>query len=303
MRVLVIGYGSIGSQHVEILKEMGFSVSVLSARKNLPIKTFHSLEDALSLDSPEYVVVANKTHEHYATLIHLVELGFAGQVLVEKPLSHAIHALPSNKFKGGWVGYNLRFHPLIQKLRKIIEKEPAVSAHVVAGQYLPQWRPDTDYHSSYSARRQEGGGVLRDLSHELDYVTWLFGPWKRITALGGHFSSLEIDSDDVFSMMMTGKNCPIVNIHINYLERIPRRELLINTAQNSIKLDLIGGIFQINGEASQEKIECNETYRAQHEAVMNQTTDSLCSLEEGMNRMRLIHLAEQAVKEEGWVIP
>ena len=103
-------------------------------------------------------------------------------------------------------------------------------------------------------------------------------------------------------MMMTGKNCPIVNIHINYLQRIPRRELLINTAQNSIKLDLIEGTFQINGEASQEKIECNETYRAQHEAVMDQTTDSLCSLEEGMNRMRLIHLAEQAVKEEGGVI-
>ncbi|SVB60066.1 uncharacterized protein METZ01_LOCUS212920, partial [marine metagenome] len=72
--VLVIGHGSIGSRHVEILKEMGFSVSVLSARKNLPVNTFHSLEDALSLDSPEYVVVANKTHEHYATLIHLVEL-------------------------------------------------------------------------------------------------------------------------------------------------------------------------------------------------------------------------------------
>ena len=114
MRVLVIGYGSIGSRHVGILKEMGFSVSVFSARKNLPVNTFHSLEDAMILDSPEYVVVANKTHEDYATLIHLVELGFAGQVLVEKPLSHAIHALLSNKFKGGWVGYNLRFHPLIQ---------------------------------------------------------------------------------------------------------------------------------------------------------------------------------------------
>ena len=68
-------------------------------------------------------------------------------------------------------------------------------------------------------------------------------------------------------------------------------------------MNFIEGIFQINGEASQEKIECNETYRSQHEAVMNQTTDSLCSLEEGMNRMRLIHLAEEAVKEEGWVIP
>ena len=303
MRALVIGYGSIGSRHVEILKEMGLSVSVLTAQQGLPIKTFHSLEDALSFDSPDYVVIANKTHAHYSTLSHLADLGFAGAVLVEKPLFHEISTLPPRNFKGEWVGYNLRFHPFLQKLKKMVEKEPAISVHVVAGQYLPQWRPGADYQSSYSARRQEGGGVLRDLSHELDYVTWLFGPWKRITALGGHFSSLKIDSDDVFSIMMTGGNCPIVNIHINYLERVPRRELLINTAQNSIKLDLIEEVFQVNGEASQETTESNDTYRAQHEAILNQATDSLCSLEEGMDRVRLINFAEQAVEDKEWVIP
>jgi predicted dehydrogenase len=303
MRALVIGYGSIGSRHVEILREMGLSVSVLTAQQDLPVKTFHSLEIALSSESPDYVVIANKTHEHYLTLSHLAKLGYAGMVLVEKPLFRKVHALPSNNFKRGWVGYNLRFHPLIQKLKKILEKESAISVHVVSGQYLPQWRSGVDYHLNYSAHSEEGGGVLRDLSHELDYVTWLFGPWKRITALGGHFSSLKIDSDDVFSIMMTGENCPVANIHINYLERVPRREILINTAQNSIKIDLIAGSFQLNHEVTQEKSERNSTYRAQHEAVLNQTTDSLCSLEEGMNRMCLINFAEQAVEEKGWVVP
>ena len=303
MRVLVIGYGSIGARHIEILKEMGFEVSVLTQQKGLPERTFHSLKDALSFNSPDYVIIANKTYEHYSSLSDLAEMGFDGPVLVEKPLFHQIHNPPQNKFKDVWVGYNLRFHPLIQKLRRIIEKEPAITVHVVAGQYLPHWRPATDYRSSYSASRQEGGGVLRDLSHELDYVTWLFGPWKQITALGGHFSSLEIDSDDVFSIMMSGDNCPIVNIQINYLERFPRRELLINTANNSIKLDLIEGKFQINSKVDQEKFERNYTYRAQHEAVINQSMGSLCSLEEGMNQVRLIHLVEQAVKEEGWVFP
>ncbi len=301
MKALVIGYGSIGSRHVEVLKEMGLPVSILTTQQGLSVKTFQLLEDALSSDVPDYVVIANKTNKHYSTLNHLAELGFSGSVLVEKPLFHEVSTLPANKFKGVWVGYNLRFHPCIQKLRKILEKEPAISVHVIAGQYLPHWRPGTDYHSSYSARRQEGGGVLRDLSHELDYITWLLGPWNRITALGGHFSSLEIDSDDVFSIMMTGENCPIVNIQVNYLERVPRRELLINTAQNSIKIDLIVGSFQLNQEMTQEESERNSTYRAQHEAVISQSKDSLCSLEEGMNQVRLIHLAEQAVKEEGWI--
>jgi predicted dehydrogenase len=234
-------------------------------------------------------------------LCDLAEIGFHGTVLVEKPLLHEIYDLPKNKFKNIWVGYNLRFHPLIQKLRRVIEKEPAISVHVVAGQYLPHWRPTQDHRSSYSARRQEGGGVLRDLSHELDYVTWLFGPWKRITALGGHFSPLEIDSDDVFSIMMSGDNCPIVNIQINYLERVPVRELLINTTNNSIKLDLIEGTFLLNGEGDQVKLARNDTYRAQHEAILNQSIDSLCSLEEGMDRVRLIDFAEQAVDKKVWV--
>ena len=303
MRAVVIGYGSIGARHVGILKKMGVDVSVLTKQKGLSERTFYSLKDALSFESPDYVIIANKTYEHYSTLSDLAEIGFEGTVLVEKPLFHQIHNPPQNKFKDVWVGYDLRFHPLIQKLRRIIQKEPAITVHVVAGQYLPHWRPAVDYHSSYSARRQEGGGVLRDLSHELDYVTWLFGPWKRITALGGHFSPLEIDSDDVFSIMMSGDNCPVVNIQINYLERFPRRELLINTANNSIKVDLIEGKFQVNHEAVQEKVELNDTYRVQHDAVLNNTTDSLCSLEEGMNRMRLINFAEQAVEDKVWVTP
>ena len=54
--------------------------------------------------------------------------------------------------------------------------------------------------------------------------------------------------EKTFTNMLSGKNCPVVNIHINYLERTPRRELLINTAKKSIKLDLIEGSFQVNGE-------------------------------------------------------
>ena len=82
MRVLVIGYGSIGVRHVEILKGMEFEVSVLTKQKGLPERTFDSLKDALSFNSPDYVIIANKTCEHYFTLKNLAEIGFEGTVLV-----------------------------------------------------------------------------------------------------------------------------------------------------------------------------------------------------------------------------
>jgi hypothetical protein len=68
-------------------------------------------------------------------------------------------------------------------------------------------------------------------------------------------------------------------------------------------LDLIEGTFQLNGEGEEVKLSRNDTYRAQHEAIINQSIDSLCSLEEGMDRLRLIDLAEQAVEKKIWVTP
>ena len=40
--------------------------------------------------------------------------------------------------------------------------------------YLPSWRKTVDYTKSYSAFPNRGGGVLLDLSHEIDYLKWLF---------------------------------------------------------------------------------------------------------------------------------
>src|SRR2546421_323520 len=81
-------------------------------------------------------------------------------------------------------------------LARRLEGEAIVSAEVRTASWLPGWRPGRDYRATYSASRALGGGVLRDMSHELDYPSWLFGPWRRLTALGGHLSPLEIESDD-----------------------------------------------------------------------------------------------------------
>ena len=64
---------------------------------------------------------------------------------------------------------------------------------------------------------------------------------------------------------------------------------------------MIEGVFQSNSEGDQVKLARNDTYRDQHEAIMTQSIDSLCSLEEGMDRLRLIDLAEQAVEKKVWV--
>ncbi len=54
---------------------------------------------------------------------------------------------------------------------------------VECGSYLPDWRPGNNYKKSVSAKKDLGGGVLLELSHELDYIRWIFGEIKNIYAV------------------------------------------------------------------------------------------------------------------------
>ena len=301
MKTLVIGYGSIGMRHTRILKELSCPVSVLSRRKIDFQPCYSVLDAAIQNEQFDLIVIANETAKHYELFCKLVENNFRGLVLIEKPAFSTVEAIPENSFQGVYVAYNLRFHPIIQKLREVLENEKIVSVQAYVGKYLPEWRPKANYRNSYSARQQAGGGVLRDLSHELDYLNWILGGWKSITALGGHLSHLEIDSDDVFSVMMTTARCPIVTVQMNYVDRVSHREILINTQQHTIKADLIKGILQIDGITKSFDLDKDLTYRNQHFAILNGNFDLLCSLEEGIEVLKMIEAAEQAATAQVWV--
>ena len=300
-RALVIGYGSIGARHARLLSELGCHTAVVSKREIDFPEAYTRLEDALEVEQPDYVVIANETSQHNASLTALAQLGYAGTVLVEKPLFNKWIALPSLPFLNVFVAYNLRFHPIIQRLKTLLEGEEILSVQAYVGQYLPDWRPASDYRTSYSASAEQGGGVLRDLSHELDYLSWMLGKWERVSALGGHLSALEITSDDIFALMLVTPTCPIVMLQLNYLDRLARRTLLINTSKHTIEADLIKGAITIDRDCESILVGRDDTYRAMHEAILSGSTNGLCSLDEGGEILRLIEATESAAKHGKWV--
>ena len=259
------------------------------------------LAKALAAENPEYVVIANETNQHQSTLSALAKLGYTGIVLVEKPLFNNCAEVSSLPFRKVFVAYNLRFHPVIQRLKKLLEVEKILSVQAYAGQYLPDWRPTSNYRASYSASAEQGGGVLRDLSHELDYLTWIFGKWERVSALGGHLSPLEITSDDIFALMLVTPACPIVTLQLNYLDRMARRLVLINTSSHTIEADLIKGTITIDHDTESFITKRDDTYRAMHQAILSGITCSLCSLDEGIDTLCLIEASELAAKHGKWV--
>ncbi len=301
MRSLVVGYGSIGVRHSRLLNELGCSTAVVSRRQIDFQPVYSNLTSAIEAHHPDYIVLANPTSEHYRVLAELAAIGFAGRVLVEKPLFERMQPLPQYAFESFAVAYNLRFHPVIQRLRDLTAGEMVLSVQAYVGQYLPDWRPGTDYRQSYSASTLRGGGVLRDLSHELDYLCWMFGEWISVTALGGHVSTLEINSDDLFVLLMQTKFCPAVSVQMSYLDRVARRRITVNTANHTIEADLVAGSIRFDSELEVITVDRDHTYREMHHAMLAGDVSQLCSVTEGLNTMRLIEAVERANRQMKWI--
>lgn len=300
MKCLVVGYGSIGRRHAEVLGEMGYSVAAVTGRADVDIPVFSGLLQALDAHTPDYVVIANETGLHGETLARLAGCGYAGITLVEKPMLAGADeslVLPPGPV---YVGYTLRFHPVLGSLFERVRAQRLWSLTAYVGQFLPDWRPQRDYRSSYSARRKEGG-VVRDLSHELDYAQWLAGRWRSTVASGGHLSSLEIESEDAATVLARTERCELVTIHMNYLDRSASRWILANGPFGTIRADLVRGTLDVNGAETRFALDRNQMIRAQHAAAMAGDDARSCGVPEGMATVRWIEAVHRSIEQCRWV--
>ncbi len=300
--LLVIGYGSIGMRHKRVAEELGHSVRVVSRRAEPNTPTYPTVKSALQESPSDAVVVSRETSAHLETLKELAQETYQGIVLLEKPVSLTplVNPLQNDQI---FVGYNLRFHPLVQELAQQIHSERLLSLDLVCGSYLPEWRPGTDYTKTASAQASSGGGVLGDLSHELDLSYVLAGAWKSVSALGGRFGDLDIDVADTFHLLFATDRCPAVSIRLSYLERFPRREIVAVTAAKTYRLDFLAGTLS-DGEilaTHSPKKTLEQTYVAQMKEWLGNRAYPLATFREGQLAASLIQAANLAAKEQRWV--
>ncbi len=207
--VLIVGLGSIGKRHLLLARELlpNANIRVLRHKPTSEVPQysngcFSSLGEAISF-APQIAVIASPAPFHIDTAQALADVGV--HLLVEKPLSPSLNGvtqLLETCHKRGTVlliGYNLRFSPSLQRFRDLLGERvigKVLSVRCEIGQYLPAWRPDSDYRLSVSARHGLGGGALLELSHELDYLSWIFGEVEWVKATLCRQSGLEIDVED-----------------------------------------------------------------------------------------------------------
>ena len=244
MKILIIGFGSIGKKHFLALKNLNHEVSVLSQSINECQEAilYRSFDD-INLNDFDLFIIANITTHHFNTLKKLDTLVKDKLILVEKPLFERDQKFTSSK-NHIFVAYLLRFHPVIQTLKKLLKGQKPYFASFICNSYLPNWR-NVDYRKNYSAKKELGGGVLLDLSHEIDLAFFLFGNLQLEYSQNAKISELEITSDDfAFLALKNSKNTKI-HIELDYFSKFNKREIIIHTLEKSFQADLINNKITI----------------------------------------------------------
>lgn len=274
--IAVIGAGSIGRRHIDNLRLLHAKTQIywLGATGQLPpalrlndIQYPASLEEltALPLD---YAVVASPASSHQQHLSDLLAHNIP--VLVEKPLAATLaQGLQLQKLCQASpqipvaVAYCLRFLPALQLLKtqlaeQLIGTVLHVNCHVA--QYLPDWRPGKDYRQSVSGQAALGGGVLLELSHELDYLYYLFGPLKLLHSKLQQSGLLDIDVEDQADLLLSAPEAGTICLHLDFLQKTVQRRCVISGTEGRLEWDLVQNTIVLYQAKQQKLIFSDENY-------------------------------------------
>ena len=251
----MVGLGGIGQRHLRNLKQLaGSNLEVLAYRvrrlthmvtptlqldtagnveREYGIRVFGALPDALA-EKPQLAFICNPSGMHIPAAHACVEAGC--DIFLEKPVSDSMDGVAelsqavASRGSVVMVGYQLRFHPCLRELRAVVESGSLgriLAVRATVGEYLPNWHSYEDYRQMYAARADLGGGVIVSQIHEFDYLYSLFGLPRRLFSLGGHWSNLEVDVEDVASTLMDcslGGRPLAVHLQQDYLQRPASRQ-------------------------------------------------------------------------------
>lgn len=244
MRIAVVGQGSIGRRHAQIALALGHELTVYdpdpAAAPPPGARAAASVGECV--EAADAAIVASPSSLHVAHARAAIELGVP--VLVEKPLAldaaraAELDHLARERGVMLSVAMNLREHPGVRGLSTLIAEGAigdVMHASAWCGSWLPGWRPGSDYRASYSARSELGGGVMLDVAvHELDYLLWLTGPARSVSALARQVSELETDVEDVALISMELASGGVAAVTVDYLDHSYTRGCRIVGSQGTL---------------------------------------------------------------------
>lgn len=325
-RALVAGLGSIGLRHLRLLREALPDAEIWALRHSECSESLlhadrctTNLKEACAFQ-PEVAIIASPAPFHLETAGALAEQGT--HLFIEKPLAASTPGVETFLKKCAknhvlvQVGYNLRFLETLQQFRHELNRGRIgiiLSVRCEIGQYLPGWRPAKNYRDTVSARRKLGGGVLLELSHELDMLRWVFGEVDWISSWNGKLSSLQIDVEDCAYINLGFSSGVVGNLCMDFLRHDTTRCCTAIGDTGTLRWDAVAGeVSLFTPEANKWKTLFQKTpdrdasYREQIRTFLQaipgqQVPPGVSAGEDGLAVLHLIGAAIKSAENGGYV--
>ena len=137
-----------------------------------------------------------------------------------------------------------------------------------------------------------GGGVLLDLSHEIDYIQSIFGKINNIEyAKILKISDLKLDVEDYAHIVGKIKKLNFT-INLNFFSKLNYRKIFLDSDLISIEGDLLKNELVIlnkkNSYFKKIKFKKISTYYQVHKSILNSDFSRLCGYKQGKELIFLI---------------
>jgi len=248
MKIIFFGLGQIGKRHLKLLQKH-FDFDIYAYRSGQGHARYESFDNVTEIHNwqevdkikPDVAFITNPTYLHMQTALQCARRGI--KLFIEKPIGHNLELLNdlllTCKHLTTYIAYPLRHIPAITDLIKKIATERIYHAQFVCRSYLPEWR----YYSTYSTYKNQGGGAILDLSHEIDLATFLCGNIERITGIFGKKSDVTYDAEDYADIIIEHEYGITSNIHLDLFSKLQLRWFELSTdQQRSYIINLYGDI-------------------------------------------------------------
>lgn len=247
---LLIGFGSIANKHYKIIKEKDKKSNIFIYKKNKLKITYDknrtyifNLEKTL-IDKIDYVFILSPSSSHKYYLDIFIKFKHL-KIFIEKPLfdslknKNSLYKLYSKNSERIFIGYNMRFMKSLNFIKKYIKNKKILGVTVNNLSNLKFWRKK-DYSKSVTAVKKLGGGIILELSHEIDYISYLFNDLKILYKSFDKKSSLKINVEDQIMTFFKSKNFEIL-LNMNMFSYCNERVIKIFFQNETIVCDLNNG--------------------------------------------------------------
>lgn len=238
-KAVIFGFGMIGKLYYDLLKARNIKVFTYNSRSSADYNDITNIVDIPA--DIDFAIICSPTNNHLEQLELCAERKIP--VIVEKPVTNDFTSFNNiiNKYhesyftKYTYLAYCLRFNPVIEYLKSKLTSKNPINVQIVNNNHLAAWqRQNLDSYSRYFER---GGGVVLDLSHEIDFAYYIFNDLDIESFTTKKLGNFTIDAAD-YSQIIFSKKDILVEIRLNYHSHRAQREIIITFEDSSWVCDI-----------------------------------------------------------------